>query len=201
MNLAEPGYNTEDELAVLREALANGKFVPSVVVFQFGANDFRQNLNLRIHLGGLYFYEREQTLAFVPPRGLYQFLLDHSNLFYRLNRLAVRAFGRGRRLFTYPNRYAEVRRALYDLRGLARTHHFSVVFLNLPYDRRFHPPTRSDRVVIDSYDAIFRYSLDLRQEMEGEPSYWLPDGSHPSAAGHAHIAERLYGYLKEQKLC
>jgi lysophospholipase L1-like esterase len=195
--LAAPGYDTNHELALLRRALDDWRWAPDVIVLQFGENDYLHPS--RLTTGERHgFYVKRTTRAFVAPAGAYRRALDHSELFFRLHDLATRWLDGVVELVDHPDRHAELERLLGELRDLARERGIAVVFLNLPTRDAAALPERR-RQQIDALQRGFTHAADLRLELPGRPALWF-DRIHPSAAGHALIAQRLRQVLEDHRL-
>ncbi|MBA4423066.1 MAG: hypothetical protein C0390_08180 [Syntrophus sp. (in: bacteria)] len=191
--MAAPGYNTEHELEVLRRALNKKEFVPDIVFLQFNNNDYIRPIKTD-QREKYYFYQKVPTKVFCRPAGAYKFLLDHSNIFFRLNQLLTKWFAQWIPLTDYPNRHQEIKHQLLELKQLGEQFHFQVVFLYIPEREEFGmTPQRLKE--IESFGSLFPHSLDFRPLILNKPWLWF-DCSHPNALGHKIIAEGIFHALK-----
>jgi lysophospholipase L1-like esterase len=191
--LAAPGYNIINEVEWIRRVVESGQFSPQVVILQLGLNDYLHPT--RVVGGDVYrFYQRipSHTL-FEPAGGLARLLLEHSQLWFRLNHVTTRWLEGRVELHDYPDTIDLVSRSVAQLKALAETHGFAVIVVKLPY---FRETPREVRFGDDfaSLSTNFDQVLDLTPGLRGEKRFWY-DRMHPNAAGHRQIAERLHPHL------
>lgn len=189
--LAAPGYDTNNEVRLIKDVIEIDHFKPDLIVLQYGANDYGHPTKA-VKRERYYFYKKIDTLTFGPPQGIYKFLLDHSNIFFRLNDfLTRRAFFKNKSLSAYPDRFQEMKMLFTELNGLAKKHSFQVVLLSLPY--------QDTGSVGKEFFPLFKNALDLKPFLPSSEQIWF-DNMHPNAQGHRLIAQNLIEYLLGQDL-
>jgi lysophospholipase L1-like esterase len=191
--LAAPGYNVINEVEWIRRVVESGQFRPQVVILQLGLNDHLHPT--RIVGADVYrFYQRipSRTL-FDPAGGPARFLLEYSQLWFRLNHV-VTGWLEGRvELHDYPDNIDLVSRSVARLGALAEIHGFTVILVKLPYYRETPREVRFGDS-LTSLSSDFDHVLDLTPNLRGNKQFWY-DRMHPNAAGHRQIAERLLPHL------
>jgi lysophospholipase L1-like esterase len=199
-NIAEPGYNTLHEVTLLRQVVSGRSgqyhYKPDLVIFQYNPNDSQQ-IGRTEHKNNIYnFYLRKPTKTFGDPSRLYRYLLEHSELFFRLNDLLQASSQGNATLYDFPDWYQDNYRKLVEVKQLGDEFGFECLFLNFGYSNN-----SGNYDELSSFNTIFKHSVDLRKEMEQaeKQPIWF-DPLHPNAAGHTLIARRIYEYLTQHDL-
>ncbi|MEI8344457.1 MAG: SGNH/GDSL hydrolase family protein [Candidatus Omnitrophota bacterium] len=196
--VAVPGYNTDDEAVFLEEVLRSRRFVPDVVILQFGANDFWYTTGHTRRGRPPYdsFYQTMPTLTFGEPTGLYRYLLQNSELFLRLHHAATLTLTSTGWVRPFPDRCAQLSHALTRIRALSHEVGAKTIFCFCPYRDRSQLDSQA-AAQIARFENMMDASIDLSQSMENKPALWW-NFYHPSAEGHRLIAEALYEKLSRE---
>ena len=199
-NAGAPGYNTRHELTLLRQLLSGSgrsyRYKPDLVIFQYNSNDYI-TIDRGVQEGNVYnFYVRKSTNTFGAPSWLYQYLLEHSELFFRSNDLLQAYFQGSSALRGYPDWYQYNYQKLKEVKQLADEYGFECLFLIYG-----HSGQPGDYDKISTFKGIFKHSIDLRKELleAKDQPIWF-DAIHTNTAGHQLIAKRIYEYLIQHDL-
>jgi lysophospholipase L1-like esterase len=180
INLAVPGFNTRQEVEMLKDR--GLQYAPDIVVIDWSFNDFSAPLFL-YERKAFDEWTRSYLLAYLLKRDWYRkWIMPDVRKRNRLDR----------DLFD-PMYYGEageggVERALAELKELSRAHDFQPVMFGALTNI---VTTFCDELSIPYYDLHAAISRD-RYPKEDYAVHWI----HPRSKGHAVLAEHLEGYLE-----
>jgi len=194
LNLAVPGYNTQQEDAVHKEL--GDRLRPDVVLLHYWDDDgrtYRVAGGYVVDIGDMSADGRLVVRALPLPAALNDFLLVHSRLYELLTRWAVE---RDRR--AAPSDFGRVAPALSDLNRRVTAAGGKLVVLASPQLDGARPRPSGDLPLLRRLGAAEGFAVvDL--------SEWLPDVDsaairfdhcHFNAEGHRLLGERLAEYLR-----